>query len=64
MLQSLNVDFSEGIYLPTEVCYVNSEGLRNAVIHNINIRTAHHDIILPTTSSAIAVSCKASFSLS
>ena len=70
-LESILVDFSSGINLPSQEAFVNSADLPCAVIHNCNIKTAHHDIILPSKIQGpngdilvnIPVSCKASFDL-
>ena len=67
--KDIKVDFSKGIDLPLNECFVNSPNLNtNALIHNRKTNTAHHDIILPAKrfnkNINIAVSCKASFELS
>ena len=69
VLSNVEVDFSEGICLPNNQYFVNTENLPPAVIHNVNTKSAHHDIILPAKLSenkgiVIAVSCKSSFKLS
>jgi hypothetical protein len=71
-LASILVDFSSGMDLPSQEAFVNSTNLPSAVIHNCNIQSAHHDIILPSKIQGlngdilvnIPVSCKASFDLS
>jgi hypothetical protein len=71
-LESILVNFSSGMHLPIQEAFVNSTNLPPAVIHNCNIQSAHHDIILPSkirsnnvdTLVNIPVSCKASFRLS
>ncbi|KAI8895715.1 hypothetical protein BC833DRAFT_659886 [Globomyces pollinis-pini] len=70
-LASILVDFSSGIDLPSQEVFVNSSSLPSAVIHNCNIQSAHHDIILPCKIQGlkgdipvnIPVSCKGSFNL-
>ena len=68
ILANLDVNFSEGIYLPEKETFANNTDLPKAVIHNKKIQQAHHDIIIPATSSDgqvnIAMQCKASFELS
>jgi hypothetical protein len=72
-LSKIFVDFSSGLDLPTEEALANSTTFPTAVIHNRNIRSAHHDMILPCQVQSpnglmmrmnIPVSCKASFDLS
>ncbi|KAI8903321.1 hypothetical protein EDD86DRAFT_97995 [Gorgonomyces haynaldii] len=65
------VNFSEGIHLPAQECFVNSPDVPLAVIHNQKSHNAHHDILLPAKTSSetnqlflLPVSCKASFDLS
>jgi hypothetical protein len=64
-IKNFSVDLSDGIHLPEAEMFVNSSNKMNAVIHNRLSHNAHHDIILPATSSQghdkIAVSVKASF---
>ena len=67
-LSGISVDFSLGIMCAEKEMFVNSVELpKNAVTHNCETRSAHHDIILPAVQNGgafnIAVSCKASFSL-
>jgi hypothetical protein len=63
-LADITVNFSAGIALPRPELFVDSPNLPNAVIHNRNTSSAHHDIILPATKNKasfnIAISCKAS----
>jgi hypothetical protein len=63
-LKHFQVNLSEGVYVPEEEAFVNSNNLPKAIIHNAKNRSAHHDIILPTKTDALAISCKASFALS
>ncbi|KAJ2988764.1 hypothetical protein HDV02_005417 [Globomyces sp. JEL0801] len=73
-LADIWVDFSFGVILPKQECFVDSINMPNAIIHNLKTHTAHHDIILPAKRNSkvvkalvsvnIAVSCKASFDLS
>ncbi|KAJ3307771.1 hypothetical protein HDV04_002607, partial [Boothiomyces sp. JEL0838] len=46
-LSKISVDFSLGLDYPANEAFVNSPNLLPAVIHNSNIPSAHHDIILP-----------------
>jgi hypothetical protein len=67
-MKKYQVNFSEGISLPTREVFTNVADLGFAVVHNRNIHNAHHDIILPARTSQgsvnIAVQVKASFDLS
>jgi hypothetical protein len=73
-LTDICVDFSSGMILPEQESFVDSINMPNAIIHNLETHTAHHDIILPAKRNSkvvkglvsvnIAVSCKASFDLS
>jgi hypothetical protein len=47
-LDSILVNFSSGMHLPIQEASANSTNLPPAVIHNCNIQSAHHDIILPS----------------
>jgi hypothetical protein len=70
LMMEIEVDFSQGISLPDDEVFIDTENLPSAVVHNIKRATAHHDIILPakqlTTRNniVIPVSCKSSFRLS
>lgn len=68
IMNNYEVDFSQGISLPTQEVFADTTGLGLAVVHNKNIHNAHHDVILPARTSLgmvnIAVQAKASFDLS
>ena len=53
------VDFSQGIHYPERTAATVSDvNLPPAVIHNMQIPSAHHDIILPTDNGNVAISVK------
>ncbi|KAI3656133.1 hypothetical protein MP638_000601 [Amoeboaphelidium occidentale] len=57
------LNLSEGILLDRMEHFVDEEKLAKAIIHNCNIRTAHHDFILPSDKGLIPVSSKYSTTL-
>jgi hypothetical protein len=67
-LNKYEVNFSHGISLPIDEVFTNVPNLGFAIVHNRNIRNAHHDIILPTRTNQgfvnIAVQAKLSYDLS
>jgi len=68
IMNKYEVNFSQGISLPTQEVCTNTDGLEYAVVHNRKHHNAHHDIILPARTELetvnIAVQAKASFDLS
>lgn len=64
LLAHHEVNFSEGVSLPSAEKFIDSPCLPLAVVHNKLIHNAHHDIIIPAATRALPVSAKASFSLS
>jgi hypothetical protein len=68
LMENYEVNFSDGISLPTNEVFSNVTYSKFAVVHNRNIHNPHHDLILPARTSSgtvnIAVQAKASFDLS
>ncbi len=68
IMNKYEVNFSHGISRPTSELFTDVNDLGFAIVHNINIHNAHHDIILPARTNSgivtIAVQAKASFDLS
>jgi len=68
IMNKYKVNFSKGIYLPSQEVFTNTADLEFVVVNNRNIHNAHHDIILPALTDQgmvnIAVQAKASLDLS
>jgi hypothetical protein len=55
------VELTDGLQYPNEEATISTH-IKNAVLHNGKHPTAHHDIILCTTTTPIAIQCKNSLS--
>ena len=66
-MKKYHTNLSKGRYLPDTEVFTSDSNLPQAIAHNLNIRTAHHDMILPCRMNLqpvnAAISAKASFDL-
>ena len=61
-LSKATVDLSDGIARPSTQRKITKK-LSRSVIHYVNLKTAHHDIIIPTGLGPVPVQVKATFNL-